>query len=192
MAQQERNPIELYEGAVQYLLPILAGVRPDQLGAPTPCTEWNVQQLMMHIVKVPQRFYGIVTGGTLVDIMSVDEPLPPEGVLATYKVGFDQFMGELQGQDVLERVVVHPRFGEVTINKLMMLPFTDALIHKWDLAKATNQDTSLDSTLAEECYNYLMPAIESRRKPELFGSEVTVSISSSMQDKLLAMTGRQP
>ena len=40
-----------------------------------------MQQLMMHIIKVPQRFHGIVTGGTLVDIMSVDDPLPPEGAL---------------------------------------------------------------------------------------------------------------
>jgi len=70
-------------------------------------------------------------------------------------------------------------------SQVVMLPFTDALIHKWDLAKATNQDTSLDSSLAEVCYNYLMPAMESRRQPQLFGAEVKVPIGASIQDKLL-------
>ncbi len=42
MAQKVSSPIEVYEGAVQQLLPTLAGVRSDQLGSSTPCTEWTV------------------------------------------------------------------------------------------------------------------------------------------------------
>ena len=192
MTQQDPNPIEIYESAVQYLRPILAGVRPDQLGAPTPCTEWSVQQLMIHTIKVPQRFHSIVTGDAPVNIMSVGGSLPPEGALAAYEAGFDQLLGVIKAPGALERVVVHPLFGDTPVGKLIMLPFTDALIHKWDLAKATDQDTSLDSSLAEVCYNYLLPVIKNRRKPELFGSDVTVPVSGSIQDKLLGLTGRQP
>ena len=192
MTQQDLNSIELYESAVQDLLPILAGVRSDQLSAPTPCSEWNVQELIIHAIKVPRRFYGIVTGGPLSDINAVKEPLPPEGALAAYEAGFERLLREIKAPDALERVVVHPRFGDTAISKLMMLPFTDALIHKWDLAKATDQDTSLDCSLARARYDYLSPTIENRRKPELFGSEVEVSIDASIQDRLLAMTGRQP
>ena len=52
MAQQGPNPIELYEGAVNYMRPILAGVKADQLGGTTPCTKWSVQQSITHNVKV--------------------------------------------------------------------------------------------------------------------------------------------
>ena len=52
MALQAPNVIELYEGAVQQMLPTLAGVKADQLGASTPCTEWTVQNLITHNLKV--------------------------------------------------------------------------------------------------------------------------------------------
>ena len=49
---QEPNVIELYEGAVQNMLPILGGIREDQLTASPPCSEWNVQNLIIHNIKV--------------------------------------------------------------------------------------------------------------------------------------------
>ena len=192
MAQQGPNPVELYEGAVQYMRPILAGVMPDQLGGPTPCTEWSVQQLITHNIKTQQRVHSYLTVAAPVDNMSVGEPLPPEGALAAWEAGVAQLLEAIKGPDFLDRLVSHPRFGEMPGREVIMLPFTDLLIHKWDLAKATNQDVSLDSSLAEACYNGLIQVIEGRRDPQLFGPGVTVPISASIQDKLLALTGRKP
>ena len=73
-----------------------------------------------------------------------------------------------------------------------MIPFGDIVLHKWDLAKATNQNTSIDSGLAEACYGALSQGIEQARQMGFFGSEVTVPISGSIQDKLLGLSGRQP
>lgn len=192
MTLQRPNPIELYESAVQYLLPILAGVRPDQFAASTPCAEWSVQQLTVHTMKTPQRFHSFLTCGDPVDNMSVGDALPPEGTLAAYEAAFENLRRVIRAPGFLDRLVIHPRLGEMPGSQFIMSPFIDALIHKWDLAKATNQDTSLDSALAEVCYKYLMPEIESRRSPQLFGPSVTLPMSASIQDKLLALTGRQP
>ena len=85
MTQKAPNPVELYKGAVQRLIPILAGVKPEQLGDATPCSEWNVQQLMIHTIKAPYRIHGIITGGEYPDINAVDDPIPPEGALAAYE-----------------------------------------------------------------------------------------------------------
>ena len=73
-----------------------------------------------------------------------------------------------------------------------MLPVGDIVLHKWDLAKATNQSTSLDSGLAEACFGALSQGIEQGRQAGFFGAEVTVPISASIQDKLLGLSGRQP
>jgi len=62
MTQQGPNPIELYEGAVQQMLPVLAGVRADQLSASTPCTEWTVQNLITHNIKVADYIHGTIRG----------------------------------------------------------------------------------------------------------------------------------
>jgi hypothetical protein len=52
---QGSNVIELYEGAVQNMLPILGGIRENQLTAPTPCLEWNVQNLVIHFFRRIRR-----------------------------------------------------------------------------------------------------------------------------------------
>ena len=88
MTQQSMpNPIELYEGAVQYMRPIIAGVKPGQQVDTTPCTEWNVQELLNHNIKVAQMTQGMFTGGGPVNPMEVSGPLPPEGAAESWEAG---------------------------------------------------------------------------------------------------------
>ena len=60
MAQQGPNIIELYEAAVQQMLPTLGAVKADQLTAATPCVEWNVQNLITHNIKVTAYVQGLI------------------------------------------------------------------------------------------------------------------------------------
>jgi hypothetical protein len=57
---QGPNVIELYEGAVQHMLPTLDGIKTDQLTAATPCSEWNVQALILHNIKTTAFVKGII------------------------------------------------------------------------------------------------------------------------------------
>jgi uncharacterized protein (TIGR03083 family) len=41
---------------------IITGVRPDQLDAATPCTQWTVRDLLAHIVAVNRKYTGIARG----------------------------------------------------------------------------------------------------------------------------------
>ena len=73
-----------------------------------------------------------------------------------------------------------------------MLFIGDFVIHKWDLAKGTDQDTSLDSSMAEAVYGSLSKGIHGARQAGFFGPDVPVSSASSIQDRLLGLSGRQP
>ena len=73
-----------------------------------------------------------------------------------------------------------------------MAPFSDLLIHKWDLAKATEQDSTLDSAMAEASYGFFLPRIEIMRDRGNFDRGRSMPITASSQDKLLALTGREP
>ena len=84
MTQQGPNPIEVYEAAAQAMQSIVAGVRADQLNAPTPCTEWSVQALINHNINVSQFFNSLLTGGAAV-AMEVSGPLPSEGAAAAFE-----------------------------------------------------------------------------------------------------------
>lgn len=87
MAQQAPNVIELYEGAVQQMLPTLAGIRADQLSASTPCKEWSVQNLITHNIKTADYAHGILGGNTTTNPMEVGDPLPSQGARDAFAAG---------------------------------------------------------------------------------------------------------
>jgi len=74
----------------------------------------------------------------------------------------------------------------------IMMPFMDLVVHGWDLAKATKQDTKMDSKHAEILYNAFNQQIDKMRDPRFFGPRVQVPANASTQDKLLGAMGRKP
>jgi uncharacterized protein (TIGR03086 family) len=190
MAQTSPNPIEVYEGASQMMLPIMAGVSDDQLASSTPCTQWTVQQLIQHNLKVSQWASGILTGGSDVNAMDVSGELPNEGAAAAFESITRSLLAAAKSMD-LEQVLDTP-FGPLTVGQMLLVPSGDIVVHKWDLAQATNQDTSLDSSLAEVCYQTILPMAAGGREAGFFAAEVNVPANATIQDKLLAVSGRQP
>jgi hypothetical protein len=45
---------------------LIAGIRPEQWSAPTPCTEWTVRQLIAHLIGMNRVFIALLN----------DEPMP--------------------------------------------------------------------------------------------------------------------
>lgn len=191
MAQQRPNVIELYEGAVQQMLPTLAGIRADQLSASTPCPEWNVQNLITHNIKVADYAYGIFQGNNTTNPMEVGDPLPSQGARDAFAAGTTRVLDLLKSIKDLNQVVETP-FGPMPIASFVMFPTLDIIIHKWDLAKGTGQDTSLDAGLSEACFGVMQMGAEMGRQGGFFGPEIQVPITASIQDRLLGLSGRQP
>ena len=74
----------------------------------------------------------------------------------------------------------------------MGIAFSDQLLHGWDLAKATGQDTTMPDGLAEAAYEMIHGRFTDDQRKGVFKPEVTVADDASAQDKLLAYTGRDP
>lgn len=190
MAQQGPNIIELYEAAVQQMLPTLGAVKADQLTAATPCVEWNVQNLITHNIKVTDYVQGIIQGNNTTNPMEVGDPLPAQGATEAFVAGTGRVLELLKSSDLT--LAVETPFGSMPIANFAMFPIMDIVIHKWDLAKGTGQSTSLDAGLVEVCYGVMEMAAEPGRAGGAFGAEVTVPMAASMQEKLLALSGRTP
>ncbi len=185
------NPIELYEGARDYMIPIIGGVQASQLSGSTPCTEWNVKQLINHNLLVAEWIHRTLTGGEGVDPFAVDGDLPEEGAEAAFAAVTNKVLDAIKAPGMLEKVITTP-FGEMPAGNFLMFPFGDILIHKWDLAKATNLDTAMDSSMADACFQVMSPMLQGNREGGFFGPEVTVPIDASDRDKLLGLCGRNP
>ena len=97
-----------------------------------------------------------------------------------------------RGPGALERTV-HMPFGDVPGPFAVTLHFVDTLVHGWDVARATGQDTDLDPELAGAALAFarenLLVALRGPGRP--FGLEVPTT-STSVGDQLVAFMGRTP
>ncbi|MDA1129775.1 MAG: TIGR03086 family metal-binding protein [Chloroflexi bacterium] len=188
---QGPNPVDLYEAARAQLRPILAASS-GKLRSSTPCTEWTVQSLINHAIAT-QRFTQDVLGPGTPDpsIMGkVDHALPSEGAEAAFNAITDQVLSTLKSIN-FEDTVETP-FGAMPGGQFIMVPITDMIVHSWDLAKATGQNTTLDSGLCELAYSVLANVVPGGRERGAFGPEVIVPATASFQDRMLGLSGRQP
>lgn len=193
MAQQP-NPIEMYEAAAQGFRQRLSGVQSGQMSNATPCTEWDVQSLINHNIKVTGFIEGALQENIAVNPLDVSGPLPDGNALELLDAGIAKVIDVAKSGSLDQRI--NTPFGEMTRGELIN-PTWDLLVHSWDLAKGTNQSTTLDSNLVEICYNVFSPMMDHMRAEEfggikIMGPEVTVSASASMQDRFIGMMGRQP
>ncbi len=197
MAQQMPNPIELYEAAAKGFRQTLSGVKENQMSSPTPCSEWNVQGLINHNIKVTGFALGALMENITVNPMDVAGPLPAEGSIAALDAGVAKVL-ELVKQSGSAGKQIKTPFGDMTRGEFLMAPMMDLLVHQWDLAKGTSQDTTLDSGLVTVCINAFGPQMDEMRNMEggdgnhIFGPAVSVSDSATLQDKLIGSTGRKP
>jgi len=192
MAGQGPNPVEAYQGAVQMIHDKMAAVTAGQHSSSTPCSEWDVQSLINHALAV-QGFANAVLSGSEPDMSSmgnVSHPLPSEGAAAALKSITDTTLATLKSIDLA--AIVKTPFGEMPGGQFIMVPITDMIVHTWDIAKATGQDTNLNPGMCELGFNVMGGVAEGGRKMGAFADEVSVSESASFQDKMLGLSGRQP
>ena len=72
------DQISTFQRAVDQTGLIVAGVKPDQLGLPTPCSDWDVRALLNHTIGAVLMFDTAARGG---------------------KIDMDRFQQDLVGED---------------------------------------------------------------------------------------------
>ena len=75
------------------------------------------------------------------------------------------------------------------------LALSDAVVHGWDLARATGQELQIDDDIAETIYGMTTGMMEPKGKfprGDFFGPAVDISDDAPVQDRMLAYLGRDP
>jgi uncharacterized protein (TIGR03086 family) len=169
---------------------IVAGVKPDQYGLPTPCPDYDVGTLVNHIV-------GWVT--VFADGASQE---PPKTNPATYQVGADPaaeydasakrlvaaFRDGAADRDI--DLGNGPSPGSMILGMILM----EDIGHGWDLAMATDQP----APYSQRSIKAAKAAAKANLKPEYrgpdksFGDIVEVSDDAPPLDELIGLLGRDP
>ncbi len=142
--------VTLHQRSVRAWLDRVEAVPADRWVAPTPCSEWNVRELVNHVVGEDLWTVPLLTGVTLDevgdrfggDLLGED---PPAAAIAAGRGAVDA-----SARAVPAGGTVMLSYGEESIDNYVGQLAADHLIHGWDLAVATGQDGTLDSELVAE------------------------------------------
>ncbi len=176
----EHDLVDLYGRASEWSIGKIAGAT-DKLDAPTHLEGWTVRDLLNHMLLAQRYFVGATKGE---DIPQPNTPHPPALISANPQADFAQVRDELLALFADDDTLANKTLGIVAA-------FGDILIHGWDVAAATGQDTAMPPGLAEANYD-MIPDFTDDQREGIFGPRVEVPTDASVQDKLLAFSGRNP
>jgi uncharacterized protein (TIGR03086 family) len=181
------DPKQHVAASLDVLMPVVDGVRPDQLQSPTPCTKWTVADLLGHLVGGGHFFAAALRGA------APGEPgAPPDDLQKAFHVSAGDFNDAVRGLDDLEVPVTLP-FGTMPAGAVLRLAACDLLIHSWDLARATGQPLSPPDALLDESEGVIRGMIAPEmRDGDFFAAEVTPPTGAGPLVRIIAFSGRQP
>lgn len=163
----------------------------DQWHEPTPCSEWDVHDLVNHLVNENCWTTPLLEGRTMAEVGDrFDGDLLGDDPVGSWESASRQALVAVAEPGALERIV-HVSFGDITGQEYVSQLTTDHTIHAWDLARAIGADEELDPVLVDFSYEYLAPLVDGWRAAGAFGPAVAVQAGADRQTELLAMAGRQ-
>lgn len=174
------DTLDMYGRASEWTLGKVSAAS-TKLTAQTPCDEWNVRQLMNHMLDTANYFIGSARGRDV----SPPSHHPPELVgddpVKAFARTRDEMLSTFSEDGVIEKT--GPSLG---------IAFSDQLLHGWDLARATGQDATMPAGLPEAAYSLIHGKFTEQQRQGIFKPEIAVAPDASAQDKLLSYTGRKP
>jgi uncharacterized protein (TIGR03086 family) len=169
-----------YDRASSWTLTKVTGAV-EQLDRPTLCDGWNVRTLMDHMLDSQRYFTGAARG---------EDGAPPSQTPPPM-TGDDPVGAFTRSRSELLRAFSEPGVIDKT-GALLGIALADQLLHGWDLAKATGQDTAMPDELADGAYHAIHGRFTDEQRVGVFKPAVPVPLSATWQDQLLAYTGRDP
>lgn len=167
----------------------------DRLGAPTPCADWDLRALLVHMAGNNNGFADAADGKPADPGVWAGSGLGDD-VVEEYRASARRVRDAFAADGVLDRTLEVHGFGTFPAPTAIGMHFIDYLAHSWDVAKAVGADHELDP---ESCEAVLR--IAARWPPGStaiwgpgapFGPRVPMPSDAPPDDRMLALLGRSP
>jgi uncharacterized protein (TIGR03086 family) len=188
------NLVELHDRSRRRFTDLVAGVGAEQWHGPTPCSEWDVRELVHHLLYEQVWVQPMLEGQTIErvgdqfegDLMGDDETRWP-GLFASSAQAAHASVAQ---PGALERTV-HLSFGDASGQEYVTQLIADLAIHAWDLARATGQDDALDPEVVALLLPWTETNVDLLAGSGMFGHPVTCGPGTPDDVRLLALMGRK-
>lgn len=165
----------------------LAGIRDDQLDAPTPCASFTVRGVLGHMIGGGTQFAAAFRGESAAP---VDVDVDGSDVTGRCGAALNELISAMRAPGALDRTVASP-FGDVPGDMFARFVVLDGLVHGWDLATSTGQAYNPPDALVAEVDAFARQAIAPEmRDGDTFAAAVTPPDGASPIERLAAFTGR--
>jgi len=172
----------------------LRAVQPGDWDRPTPCADWVVRDLVVHVLVGSRLSTALVRGGSRDEAMAltVDATLP-EDVLGEFEAGAAEQAAAFAEPGATERMCAHPA-GDFPGTVLLGFRIGDYAVHAWDLARAIGADETLNQELVAHVWEGIQPRMPMMAAVGVFGEGPTGTVpeDAPLQIRLLDATGRRP
>jgi uncharacterized protein (TIGR03086 family) len=181
------QPTEQLRSIIPALTRLVDGIRPSQLGDPTPCDEFTVHDVLDHMIVGGTTLAGAFRGET----PEVTAPAVYGRVPHTeFRAAMDDLLDAIEADGALDRPVDSP-FGTMTGGELAALVALDGLVHGWDLAVATGRPLSADPDVVAAVATFAHTALTDEvRATGAFAAPTTAPADATPLESLAALTGR--
>jgi len=180
-----------YEQTLVWTGQRIAGVRAEDLDLATPCRDWTVRAVVAHIVAGIWYFQALAAREPVAELMRGLSDLVGDDPFASYDQAGRAGLAAWRAPEALDRIYSLP-LGERPGRQALAVHQADLLLHGWDVAEATHQDSTIDAPLAafslDTLTGFIQPAM--RGPGRAYAPPLTAGPSAADQERLLAFVGR--
>jgi uncharacterized protein (TIGR03086 family) len=186
------DPRPMLHRAFDQMASVVPGVRPEQREGTTPCTEFDVETLVGHIVGVGRRIAAVGRGEPQEGPAQVTG-LSPDAWAKAFDVARQESFALWEDDSLLGREMVLP-FATLPGVLVAQVYTMELAMHSWDLATATGQLAALDPAVANASLSVAeqMVPVDVRGGEMPFEAVVAVPAGASAYDRLAGYLGRTP
>jgi uncharacterized protein (TIGR03086 family) len=182
------TPVEQLEQLIPALTDVVDRIWFTQMEAPTPCANFNVHDVIDHMIVGGGGFAPMFRG-------EAAEPVTPPAVYgwvpaAEFAATMKDLLEAVQSPGALTRSIDAP-FGTVDGDTFARFVAFDALVHGWDLARATGQVWAPSNQLVAEVDSFARQAIApAMRDGDTFCEPTDPGSTAGPLEQLIAFSGR--
>ncbi len=185
--------LELHGRAIARTRMVVAGLGSEHWPIWMDTARTDVRRLVNHLAVESSWVEVLLAGRTLEE---VKQRFPNGGdllgsdAIAAYDLATSAADGAFRSPGALGRECQTPPMGETRTGvRYAGTRFVDILIHGWEIAKVTGQDTHLDPDLASAAHGIIEPEIQTLFENGVIGKPLELSSQASPQDRFLALFG---
>src|SRR5579884_74488 len=177
--------VKLHKKAGEQTGKFIAGVKDDQWGKQSDCTDWSVRDLVNHIVSENLWVPDLIDGKTVEEVGDKYEgDVLGDDPVESYQKSIEGANEAISAPNALQKTV-HLSYGDFPAEVFIGHRLIDLVVHGWDVAKSTGQNDQLDQEVVEAAWDVLQPQLKEMQGSGYFGTPVDVSDDAPVQDKLL-------